>query len=158
MIRVSQLTLVLVLTSLSSVLHAQPDTLWTKAIGVELDDMFNSIEPMVNGGFILGGHTESNPDTVRNYWLVHLNSVGDDTVWTRAFLNDSTEMEGTEGRMAIATSDGGAVIVGTGDPRIVKTDGDGVLPASPKSLPLARLPGSGHMALNMIATCYRSPN
>ncbi|UCD37551.1 MAG: immunoglobulin domain-containing protein [Fidelibacterota bacterium] len=119
-------TLICILTFIPF-LHAQPDTLWTKAIGFELDEMFNSIEPMADGGFILGGHTESNPDTIRNYWLVRVNSTGDDTVWTRAFLNDSTAMEGTEGRMAIATSDGGAIVVGSGNPRIIKTDGNGTV-------------------------------
>jgi hypothetical protein len=113
------LTLVL---PLFSTIHAQPDTLWTKAIGGEQTDVFYSVEPRAGGGYIVGGYTESNADTLRNYWLARLNSTGDDTVWTRA-----DTAGGTEGRMAIATSDGGAIIVGTGDPRIIKTDGDGTL-------------------------------
>ncbi|UCH62961.1 MAG: T9SS type A sorting domain-containing protein [Fidelibacterota bacterium] len=112
----------LIIIGLCQILSAQPDTLWTKSIGGDFDDMINSVEQIPGGGFILGGFTESNPDTVRNYWLARLNSTGDDTLWTKAFPAGDTE-----GRMAITTSDGGAVIVGTGDPRIIKTDGDGVL-------------------------------
>ncbi|UCD38843.1 MAG: hypothetical protein JSW54_05015, partial [Fidelibacterota bacterium] len=122
-----QLTVILLLATFSSSLQAQPDTLWTKSIGGDLDELLYSISPIPGGGYIAGGFTESNADTVRNYWLVRLNETGNDTVWTRAFLNDSTEMEGTEGRMSIATSDSGAVIVGTGNPRVIKTDGDGVI-------------------------------
>ncbi|MFC1535697.1 hypothetical protein ACFL32_00880, partial [Candidatus Neomarinimicrobiota bacterium] len=108
--------------ALLSTIHAQPDTLWTKSIGGELTDVFYSVEPVTGGGYIVGGYTESNPDTSRDYWLARLNSTGDDTVWTKSFAAGDTE-----GRMAIATSDGGAVIVGSGNPRIIKTDGDGTV-------------------------------
>ncbi len=124
------LTLMVTCLVLASQLHAQaPDTLWTKSFGTEFEVMFNSIEQLPGGGYILAGHREfsNDPDrevrlATRAYWLVRLNSAGDDTVWTEAF-----PAGGTEGRMAIATSDSGAVIVGTGDPRIIKTNGDGVL-------------------------------
>jgi hypothetical protein len=78
---------ILILTlPLFSTLYAQPDTLWTKAIGGELTDVFYSIEPRAGGGYIVGGYTESNADTLRNYWLARLNSAGDDTVVVRSSL------------------------------------------------------------------------
>ncbi len=126
--RTLQLITLLGILSLSTLSAQAPDSLWSKTFGGIQSEMFNSIDPLPGGGFILGGHTESNADTLRNYWLVRLNTAGDDTLWAKAFVNDtSAGGDGSEGRMAIATSEGGAVIVGTGDPRIIKTNSDGVL-------------------------------
>ena len=133
--RVHRLITILAIFISSTLLAQAPDTLWTKSIGGAFDEMFNSVEPIPGGGFILAGHREFSLDpdeevrkATRAYWLARLNIAGDDTLWTKAFANDTTaDGKGTEGRMAIATSDGGFGIIGSGDPRVIKTDGDGVL-------------------------------
>lgn len=97
-----------------------PDTLWTKTLGYDGKEYFTSVEKTTDGGFILGGFTESFFSDSSAYWLMQLDNNGN-TVWDKVFRAD----EKYDNQHAFQTSDGGFAIAGDGDPWLIKTDADG---------------------------------
>ncbi len=70
----------------SSICFAQvPPTLWTKHYGGIYYDDARSIEETSDGGFIIGGYTDSSgTQTQYDFYLVRTDSNGD-TIWTRTY-------------------------------------------------------------------------
>jgi hypothetical protein len=63
-------------------IHAQPIIQWQRCLGGSNDDQANSIQPTLDGGFIVAGESRSNDGDVTNnhgnndYWIVKLDSAG----------------------------------------------------------------------------------
>ena len=49
----------LLLVFISIMLQAQPDILWTKTFGGANNDFANIVQQTIDGGFIIGGSTQS---------------------------------------------------------------------------------------------------
>jgi len=83
------------------------DTIWTKTYGgVDLDRAI-SVQQTTDGGYIVGGYTESfGPGDVAMY-LIRTDTAGD-TLWTTTYGGDISDM----GWMVQQTSDDGYIFVG----------------------------------------------
>lgn len=84
------------------------DSVWSRTYGGEKDDVARSVEQTADGGFIIGGTTESFGAGGLDLYLIRTDESGD-TLWTRTFGGPEDEM-GTSVRQ---TSDGGFIVVGT---------------------------------------------
>lgn len=106
----------LLLTSYFSLIYAQaPDTLWTKTYGGADDDRGYSVKQTIDGGFIVGGETNSFGD--EHGYLIKTDQYGD-TMWTRTYRGAITSV--------LQTYDGGYIFTGTiGHIYIVRTDSFG---------------------------------
>ena len=104
------------------------DSVWSKTYGGEKDDVARSVEQTADGGFIIGGTTESFGAGGLDLYLIRTDDMGD-TLWTRTFGGPDDEM-GTSVRQTV---DGGFIVVGTtasfgagcDDVFMVRTDGNG---------------------------------
>ncbi len=104
------------------------DSVWLRTYGGEKDDVARSVEQTADGGFVIGGTTESFGAGGLDLYLMRTDEKGD-TLWTRTFGGSGDEL-GTSVRQ---TTDGGFVVVGTtasfgagcDDVFMVRTDGDG---------------------------------
>ncbi|MBU0507975.1 T9SS type A sorting domain-containing protein [bacterium] len=68
-------------------LNAAGDSLWSRTYGGSGQDICWTLTQTPDGGFLLGGQTQSFGEahnTAPNFWVVRVNSSGD-TLWTRAF-------------------------------------------------------------------------
>lgn len=84
------------------------DTLWTKTYGGIYLDRGISVQQTTDGGYIVGGYTESfGPGDVAMY-LIRTDTAGD-TLWTTTYGGDMSDI----GWMAQQTSDGGYIFVGS---------------------------------------------
>ncbi len=105
------------------------DTLWTRAYGGTDSDYGNSVQQTTDGGYVIGGATDSFCETYSDAWLIKTDSNGD-TLWTRHY-------DGTGGYEACQsiqqTEDGGYILAGytfyvgtqNRDVYLWKTDADG---------------------------------
>lgn len=65
-----------------SLSNGQPTIQWQKSFGGTVDDMAQSIQQTFDGGYIVGGYTQSNNGDVSgnkgnyDYWVIKLNAVG----------------------------------------------------------------------------------
>jgi hypothetical protein len=84
------------------------DSVWSRTYGGEKDDVARSVEQTADGGFIIGGTTESFGAGGLDLYLIRTDDSGD-TLWTRTFGGPDDEM-GTSVRQ---TGDGGFIVVGT---------------------------------------------
>jgi hypothetical protein len=90
--------------------------IWDKRFGGNDDDDFVSIEPTLDGGFILGGTSESaasgdktEPNFgFRNIWVVKIDSNGTKQ-WDKRFGSNQSEYFGN----VIQTADGGYMVAGS---------------------------------------------
>jgi hypothetical protein len=106
--------------------HAQLS--WARTYGGTNNDFGNSIEPTLDGGYVIAGTTSSFGAGNYDVYLVKLNASGD-TIWTRTYGGPGDD----EGYFAQQTSDGGYVVAGytssfgagNDDVYLVKTDGAG---------------------------------
>jgi hypothetical protein len=104
------------------------DTLWTKTYGGASWDYGLSVDQTADGGYIIGGRTNSYGAGGSDLWLIKTNDVGD-TVWTRIY--GGTGADGA--RSVRQTSDGGYIAVGftysfgagEADVYIIKTEASG---------------------------------
>jgi hypothetical protein len=91
------------------------NALWDRSYGGSTNDMLHAVVPMADGGFILGGFSQSAVSGTKtstnfggyDYWLVRINASGD-VLWDRSF-------GGTGGETLWSmeqTSDGGLVLGG----------------------------------------------
>ena len=107
---------------------ANGDSAWSRTYGGEKDDVARSVEQTADGGFIIGGTTESYGAGDLDLYLIRTDAGGD-TLWTRTFGGPEDEM----GTSVKQTEDGGFIVVGTtesfgsgcDDVFMVRTDGDG---------------------------------
>ena len=78
----NKIILTLLCFFLTSKLFAQPIIEWQKCLGGSQADGSNSIQQTTDGGYIVGGYTDSNDGDVTNlhvpsdYWIVKLDNVG----------------------------------------------------------------------------------
>ncbi|MBK7377892.1 MAG: T9SS type A sorting domain-containing protein [Ignavibacteriales bacterium] len=70
---------------------ADGDTLWTKTYGGVGDDYAYSLKQTSDGGFVIGGATNSYGIGGLDYYLIKTNSLGD-TLWTKAFGDISDDI------------------------------------------------------------------
>ncbi len=121
--------LILHFTLYSSLLATYTDTLWTKTYGGTGADVGYAVLQVDDGGFVIAGQTRSFGSGQSDIYLIRTNADGD-TLWTRTYGGDSTELGGT----LIQASDGGFVIGGwtrscdttkSSDAYLIKTNSDG---------------------------------
>jgi hypothetical protein len=98
---------------------AYGDTLWTNIFGgsdtIFYDgDVGYSVQQTTDGGYIIGGFTDTNGADIIDIWLIKTN-VNGDTLWTRTFGYG-------KGYSVQQTNDGGYIIAGTA---LIKTDMNG---------------------------------
>ncbi|RJP76047.1 MAG: T9SS C-terminal target domain-containing protein [Candidatus Zixiibacteriota bacterium] len=84
-----------------------PDTLWTRAIGGNSNDIGYSVQQTMDGGFIITGQTSSYGAGFDDIYLVKTDANGD-SLWTRYFGGYHDD----EGYSVQQTSDEGYVIAG----------------------------------------------
>ncbi len=84
------------------------DSLWTQTFGGSGDDIGNSVQQTVDGGYVITGFTDSFGNGGRDIWLIKTDSNGD-SLWTQTFggyIGDE------DGRSVQHTTDGGYIITG----------------------------------------------
>ena len=105
-------------------LDALGNIVWQKTIGGSSPDVLASIEQTTDGGYILGGESESNISGDKtehrigyienvyqgysDYWVVKINSIGD-IEWQNTIGGDNGDFGGN----TIQTQDGGYIVTGT---------------------------------------------
>ena len=114
--RLIHIYLFLLLTSYFSLIYAQaPDTLWTKTYGGADDDRGYSVKQTTDGGYIIGG--ETNSFGTEHGYLIKTDQYGD-TMWTRTYSGAIASV--------LQTYDGGYIFTGTiGHIYTVRTDSFG---------------------------------
>ena len=120
--------ILLSLLILSVVVHAQPDSLWSRTFGGGNNEQCYSIIHTADGGYALAGYTESYGAGSYDMWLVKTDADGE-SLWSRTFggaRNDRcySIIQTADGGFALA---GGTLSFGAGDYDmwLVKTDSDG---------------------------------
>ncbi len=83
------------------------DTLWAKRIGGNKNEVLNSLQKTSDGGFVLGGYSESFTNGDGDFYIVKTNGNGD-TLWTNHFGGALKE----ECLSIKQTSDGGYIMTG----------------------------------------------
>lgn len=106
------------------------DTLWSKIFGGNNDDEGSSVQQTSDGGYIIGGFTDSFGAGWYDVYLIKTNEDGD-TIWTKTYGGSEEDhaysvQETSNGEFIIAgvTSSYGA---GGADVFIVRTDEDGII-------------------------------
>lgn len=124
------LAIAILMLMASIVFAQQPDTLWTRTFGGAGDDTCHSIQQTADGGFILGGSTNSVGFGNCDMYLVKTDSLGN-LEWERTFGGDDYDVCYSVQQ----TSDGGYILAGESksfyvidrDIYLVKTDSVGRL-------------------------------
>jgi len=105
------------------------DTLWTTEYGGAGEDYGVTIQPTLDGNYIIAGITSSFGANGKNVWVLKIDSSGD-TLWTKVYGNNLEDV----GYGVCSTSDGGYIIAGyingtgqwtAGDLWLLKTDAVG---------------------------------
>jgi hypothetical protein len=86
---------------------SEGNTLWTRTFGGADEDVGNSVQQTVDGGYIIAGWTQSFGAGRHAVYLIKTNAYGD-TLWTRTYGGTT----GDWGNSVQQTSDGGYVIAG----------------------------------------------
>ncbi|MGB3340864.1 MAG: PQQ-binding-like beta-propeller repeat protein [bacterium] len=107
---------IILITSLGFLYSQVPDTLWTKTYGGADNDRGYSVKQTNDGGFIIGG--ETNSFGADHGYLIKTDEYGD-TIWTRTYSGPITSV--------LQTYDGGYIFTGTVGRHIyiVRTDSFG---------------------------------
>ena len=108
--------------------NASGDTLWTRTFGGSSDDHCYSIQQTTDGGYILGGYTESYGAGSADFWLVKTDAGGTEE-WSYTYGGSG----GEECNSVQQTEDGGYVLGGMTESYgeggydfwLVKTDANG---------------------------------
>ncbi len=104
------------------------DTIWTKTYGGIDSDGGRSVMQTIDGGYMIGGNTESYGAGSNDVWLIKTNSLGD-TTWTKTYGGIDHDI----GYSVQQTTDSGYIIAGEtrsygagkGDARLVKVNSSG---------------------------------
>jgi len=104
---------------------ANGDSLWSRTFGGSNLDYCCSVQQTTDGGYILGGYTDSFGAGAGDFWLVKTDSLGD-SLWSRTFGGS----QGDVCRSVQQTTDGGYILggwtasygAGNDDFWLVKTD------------------------------------
>ncbi|MCP4631383.1 MAG: T9SS type A sorting domain-containing protein, partial [candidate division Zixibacteria bacterium] len=104
------------------------DTLWTQTYGGASHDIAESVQQTTDGGYILGGYTESYGAGNRDFYLIKTDSSGD-TLWTRTYGGAAYDYA----ESVQQTTDGGYIMTGYtssfgaggADCYLIKTDSSG---------------------------------
>lgn len=104
------------------------NVLWTKTYGGDSIEYCYSVQQTADGGYIIGGYTESFGMGSGDAYLIKTDAVGG-TVWTKTYGGDSTDWAYSVQQ----TFDGGYIIAGTsysygagnGDVYVIKVDSVG---------------------------------
>ncbi|MBA7703424.1 hypothetical protein ES703_112210 [subsurface metagenome] len=106
---------------------ANGDTLWTTTYGGAYDDWGNSVQRTSDGGYIIGGYTESFGAGNGDLYLIKTDSLGD-TLWTRTYGGTGWDM----GWSVQQTLDSGYIVAGriwsvgvSSNVYLIKTDASG---------------------------------
>jgi hypothetical protein len=106
---------------------AQPDSLWSRTYGGTGTDAALSVALTTDGGYVLGGATQSSGAGSDDAWMIKTNADGD-TLWCRTFGGAQSDGATYVGQ----TADGGYFIAGmtfsygvNGDFWLIKTDSVG---------------------------------
>ncbi len=67
------------------------DTLWTRTLGGNSDDVCYSVRQSTDGGYILAGYTFSFGVGISDAWLVKVDASGD-SIWSRTFGGSHSDM------------------------------------------------------------------
>ena len=86
---------------------ANGDTLWAKVFGTSEGDWAQSVEPTIDGGFILAGHSFYFASNRSAVYLIKTDSLGN-SEWTNHYIGSGTEYPSTVHQ----TPDGGYIIAG----------------------------------------------
>jgi len=87
--------------------NSNGDELWSHIYGGERRNYFNSMVKTEDGGFVLAGTTTSLGDGGENFWLVRVDSLGEE-LWSKAFGGEQDEYCAE----VIQTADGGFALGG----------------------------------------------
>jgi hypothetical protein len=114
------LVLSFTLFTLTTTIHAQPDSLWSKTFNGGSRDGSYSLIQTSDGGYILAGYTYSSGSS--DMWLVKTNEEGD-SLWSRTFGGDGFE----RCYSILQSPNEGFVLVGktSADMWLVRTDEEG---------------------------------
>ncbi|MCX6641364.1 MAG: hypothetical protein NTW14_12945 [bacterium] len=107
---------------------ANGDSVWTRTFGGSGTDVGISVQVISDGGYIIGGTTDSDGAGVEDIYLIKTDANGD-SVWTRTFGGSGMDV----GHSVHQTSDGGYIIAGltysfgagNADVYLIKTDAAG---------------------------------
>ncbi len=103
---------------------AEKNILWSKVHGGEKWDAAQDMKMTTDSGFIIVGTTKSYSDSLKEMWLLRVDSNGD-SLWTKTY-GDTVN---TYGLSVTQTSDGGFAVLGTSGNKvktfIMKTDSNG---------------------------------
>jgi len=88
-------------------LDANGNTLWERTFGGSGDDVAHSIQQTSDGGYIVGGYTESFGTSGKNIYVLKLDADGK-RVWERTFKGTGDDMA----HSVQQTSDGGYILAG----------------------------------------------
>jgi len=87
--------------------NSEGDSTWTSIIGEAGSEIGNSIIETPDGGYTIGGFKYTNDTNVRDAWLLHTDSEGQE-LWSKTY--GGTDYDA--GRTTIPTSDGGYIVAG----------------------------------------------
>ncbi|MBU0692732.1 T9SS type A sorting domain-containing protein [bacterium] len=119
---------VIMLLTVSTISHAQPDSLWSRTFGGSSQELCSSIQQTFDGGYVLSGISESFGAGLRDFWLVKTDTHGD-SLWSRNFGGSNNEnchsMQQTTDGGYILAGDTWSYGAGESDFWLVKTDANG---------------------------------
>jgi TolB-like protein len=99
----------LLLVFISAIIQAQAsDMYWTKTFGGASNDFGNIAEQTIDGGFIIGGSTQSFGSGQSDIWLIRTDENGD-SLWSTTLGDNNSE----GGGFVQQTQDGGYIVAGT---------------------------------------------
>jgi len=95
------------------------DTLWTRTVGDSLTEVARTVSLSPDGGFVIGGYTDSRGAGEDDIYMIKTDSLGD-TLWTKIFGGSRSDM----GRSVMPLRNGYALAGATGSPELTTNNQD----------------------------------